>query len=266
MNATLGRERVASYLDDVARMLATLEPDDRAEVLAGLREHIEAALAARPRPSGQADVDRVLTELGPPDAVAAAALRDLGHPAPVVTGHGLPTLATPAPAAHAPVLERDWVPRVAAALLVIAVVLVVLVVVGAGGLLTARTVSVGPDGSVDVRSAVVDVSGLVGAGLGALVLSLPFWLGGAVLLLLSPRTGGRERVAGTLLVPACAVVLVAVPAVVATTAGAGPALAVAFVVALGAVVAGTVLTVRAVARGTRTGGAPASDRAAGGRR
>ncbi|HYN67227.1 MAG TPA: hypothetical protein VES93_10090 [Ornithinibacter sp.] len=37
--------RVQTYLDDLARMLSDVEPGERDEVLAGIREHLDATLA-----------------------------------------------------------------------------------------------------------------------------------------------------------------------------------------------------------------------------
>jgi HAAS domain-containing protein len=72
--------RISSYLDDLARMLADLDPGDRDEVLAGVREHLEATLAEHP--DDPAAVDAALLRLGPPERVAAEARAELA-PAPV---------------------------------------------------------------------------------------------------------------------------------------------------------------------------------------
>lgn len=49
-------ERIARYQDDLVRLLAALEPAERAEVLDGVREHIDAALAERPAAEGRSGV------------------------------------------------------------------------------------------------------------------------------------------------------------------------------------------------------------------
>ncbi|MHB1064877.1 MAG: HAAS signaling domain-containing protein [Georgenia sp.] len=67
---------IAAYLDDLARMLTGADPVLRAEVLGGVREHIDAALAGRTGGGTSEDVDAVLLELGPPERIAAAALGD----------------------------------------------------------------------------------------------------------------------------------------------------------------------------------------------
>ncbi|WP_277050706.1 HAAS signaling domain-containing protein [Ruania albidiflava] len=69
-------ERTARYQDDLARLLAALEPVQRAEVLDGVREHIDAALAEVGHTPTDADVDRILGELGSPGMVAEAALAE----------------------------------------------------------------------------------------------------------------------------------------------------------------------------------------------
>ena len=67
---------VRSYLDDLARMLSDLAPGDRDEVLAGVREHLDASL------EGADDEERATAEalhrLGPPQDVAAEARAALG--------------------------------------------------------------------------------------------------------------------------------------------------------------------------------------------
>jgi hypothetical protein len=63
--------RVATYLDDLARMLADLDPGERDDVLAGIREHLDTALAEHP--DDPHAVDAVLLRLGPPERVAAEA-------------------------------------------------------------------------------------------------------------------------------------------------------------------------------------------------
>lgn len=67
--------RVSAYLDDLARMLADLDPATRDDVLAGVREHLDATLAEHP--DDPAAVDAALLRLGPPEQVAAEARADL---------------------------------------------------------------------------------------------------------------------------------------------------------------------------------------------
>jgi hypothetical protein len=173
---TTPAERVAAYLDDVARMLLGAAPADRAEVLGGLREHIDAALADGPQPPGRPEVDRVLLELGPPEQVALAALEGAER----TPGVGAPWLT--AAAAPRPILTRPWVPAAGAALVALATVVLMPfalpVLVATGGL------------SVFVLPVVV-------------LLALP-WVAGAVLVTMSPLWSVAEKVAVWSLVPGAA--------------------------------------------------------------
>ncbi len=73
--------RISTYLDDLARMLADLPPDERDDVLAGVREHLDATLAEHPDDPGA--VDAALLRLGPPEQVAAEARAGQPPSAPV---------------------------------------------------------------------------------------------------------------------------------------------------------------------------------------
>jgi uncharacterized membrane protein len=68
---------VGSYLRDLELLLHGIEPGERAEVLAGVREHLDGSLAAG---ADDASVRAVLAELGPPQAIADEAYA--GRPAP----------------------------------------------------------------------------------------------------------------------------------------------------------------------------------------
>ncbi|SKC45591.1 HAAS signaling domain-containing protein [Krasilnikoviella flava] len=62
---------VEAYLDDLDRALTTADPRERAETLAAVREHAAESLARYGADDDSAR--RVLDELGPVDAIAAAA-------------------------------------------------------------------------------------------------------------------------------------------------------------------------------------------------
>ncbi|WP_159620163.1 HAAS signaling domain-containing protein [Ruania rhizosphaerae] len=79
-------QRLARYQDDLARLLAALEPAERAEVLDGVREHIEGALAEVPGEASEADVNRILADLGSPGQVAEAALAERPATGPYTPG------------------------------------------------------------------------------------------------------------------------------------------------------------------------------------
>lgn len=119
----------AAYLDDLARMLSDVEPGARDEVLAGVREHLEATLAEHP--DDPHALDAALLRLGPPERVAAAARADLG----------VAPAAAPSPPPHPAARRHPRRTRVAAtvslALLALPVLLalvarVVIEVVGSG--------------------------------------------------------------------------------------------------------------------------------------
>jgi HAAS domain-containing protein len=98
--------RIDRYLEALERAMAAAPPDERAEVVAGVREHIDAALADLTEPT-DADVDAVLHQLGDPVTIATTASgRD------------------PAPAAgvgDAGPLTRDWLPIVVVLLMAVGV-------------------------------------------------------------------------------------------------------------------------------------------------
>ncbi|MFF2727239.1 hypothetical protein ACFVS9_04940 [Streptomyces sp. NPDC058008] len=89
---------VADYLDAVGRESTALHPGARQELLADLREHIEAALAERP-----GDVHAILRETGDPRTIAATALQEFGT---------APAGSTPAPEPGRPRRPRSpaWLP------------------------------------------------------------------------------------------------------------------------------------------------------------
>lgn len=94
--STMSTETVSRYLEDVARMLGEVDPAYRAEVLAGVHDHLGAALG--PQPWREAEVLQALDRLGPPEEIAAAALEDGQRQGPKVR-----------PA----FMARTWVPPVA---------------------------------------------------------------------------------------------------------------------------------------------------------
>ena len=68
---------VGAYLNELDRLLAGIDPGERAEVLSGVREHLVGALAGRTAVTDE-DVRGVLAELGPPQAVADEAYAGRG--------------------------------------------------------------------------------------------------------------------------------------------------------------------------------------------
>ncbi|MFT3875083.1 MAG: hypothetical protein QM708_01435 [Propioniciclava sp.] len=106
------------YLDELAQLLAPAEPVDRIEIVAGIREHIEAQLADLPGPATDTDIATILRGLGSPDAVARQALPGdaVGFPSVIARGVLAPMVAVGS--GSAPVLRRRWVPVVVTVLLV----------------------------------------------------------------------------------------------------------------------------------------------------
>lgn len=101
---------VEAYLADLDRALASSDPRERAETLAAVREHAAESLALHG--ADDAGARRVLDELGPVDAIAAAST-----PAP-------PPAAAPAPAPRTPAADV-WLVVAAFASLAVFVVPVV---------------------------------------------------------------------------------------------------------------------------------------------
>ena len=123
---------VDRYLGDLARMLDHLDPAARADVLAGVREHVDASLADLDRQPTDADVRRVLDDLGPAEDVAAAAYEDVSatrpDPSPVAPSPVAPPAGRPE---QVPVLARGWVPLVVTLALTAVAGLVTVLLLGA---------------------------------------------------------------------------------------------------------------------------------------
>ncbi|MBB5788244.1 DUF1700 domain-containing protein [Jiangella mangrovi] len=102
--------RIDRYLGELDGALGALPETERADVVAGVREHIQAALADRGEVT-DADVDEVLRALGDPLTIAAEATGDdgvSGGPAVAAPGSGPRQL---------PLTSRDRTPGLVVALL-----------------------------------------------------------------------------------------------------------------------------------------------------
>ncbi len=183
--STISTETVSRYLDDVARMLADADPAYRAEVLAGVHDHLEAALG--PAPWRESEVRQVLDQLGPPEEIAAAALEESGQP------HG---------EAGPVFMARSWVPPVVVTIMAIALF---------GHLFMLSRFYVftpflpGSDGEAFV-SIPEPLSFLWSLPILLLVPPTPLVLLGALLVTISPLYRRVDRVAAWLVLPWCAVV------------------------------------------------------------
>ncbi|PFG40025.1 hypothetical protein ATJ97_2545 [Georgenia soli] len=192
--------RVNDYLDDVARMLASIDPVDRAEILAGLREHIDASLTEVERPVDDATVRQVLTELGPPDRVAASALSTLG---PVPRPIDRPTAPV---ALSRPPLTQPWVPVTVGLLTALTVGLYLLVLGVSVALLVTEQPATPPGaGSVDTPTPLLPASYDI---LWNMLAPLPLvgvpWLVSTILLASSALWSTWQKWAGALLAPVLA--------------------------------------------------------------
>ncbi|MFC8501962.1 hypothetical protein ACFUC1_06350 [Pedococcus sp. NPDC057267] len=182
-----------AYLRDLELLLHGIEPGERAEVLAGVREHLEAGAGAG---ATDAEVRAALAELGPPQAIADEAYA--GRPATVL-------VAAPAPAApRRPALSGTWVPAVVGVLLGLCVVWTLLT----SGLRPAYTGS-----SVNGGPEVVDAYALHPLEVLVLALLGGFWLllPCSVLVLASQLWRRGEKARLVVLTPAIGVVLGVLP-------------------------------------------------------
>ena len=105
---TAGRRlaEVERYIHELAIALSGLPADEREDVIAGIREHIDDALLGIAEPTS-ADVRRILDDLGDPLAIAAdAGATQIGR----VARPNVSPPDRPESASGARPLERDWVP------------------------------------------------------------------------------------------------------------------------------------------------------------
>ena len=182
---------VASYLQYLDQLLAGIHPGDRAEVMAGVREHLDTALPGSD-PVTDDDVRAALAELGPPHAVADEAYA--GRPP-----------ATPPPAPRVGPMSRVWVPVLVVILQVIALLFVLIII---GGMSAVVTTTV--NGATDPASAELTGSPLLGS-MAAIMSTLPLWATIALLVGLSPLWVGREKAAVAALVPGAALLMGILP-------------------------------------------------------
>lgn len=179
----MSTETVSQYLDDVARMLGGVEPGYRVEVLAGVHDHLEAALG--PAPWREQEVREVLDDLGPPEEIAAAALEG----------------QAPTSAERPSLLARPWVPPVAVTLVAIGTFVTLFFTIASGPIESAW---VGGQTFVSVPEPLSFVWRLPVV---ALAPPAPLALLGALLVTISPLYRGVDRVAAWLALPWCLALL-----------------------------------------------------------
>lgn len=191
MNAHTTHPLVESYLRDLEGLLQGIDAGERAEVLAGVREHLDGAL---PAGAGDDQVRSALAELGSPQAIADEAYASEPRP----------------PAGRGP-MSRPWVPLTVGILLGLALLGIVLAAGSLAAYSTSETVGMDAAGN-EITDEDLQFSGVGPAGaVMALMFTWIFWLPATVLAVASPLWTGRQKVALALLGPGSAAVLVGLP-------------------------------------------------------
>jgi uncharacterized membrane protein len=188
---------VASYLDELGRLLVGIDPAERAEVLEGVREHLDSTLEGTAHT--EADVRAALAELGPAQDVADEAYASRPGAGP--------------PAASVPFSSRAWLPAVVAGLEAAAVLVVVAAAGTSASVTTSTASSVSAAGGHTTSVTESHFDGSIGSGLLAFFAALPMWLAVVVMVGVSALWWGREKLALVAVVPACAVAFAALPQV-----------------------------------------------------
>ncbi len=186
---------VASYLQELTRLLVDLGPVERAEVVEGVSEHLNSALAGTALT--ESEVRTTLAEVGPAQAVAEEAYA--GRP------------PAPRPPARVPATSRSWLPIVAAAFEAVAVLVVLATAAGSPSVMTSSAGSVTATGVPITRVIASHFGGSIGSGIVAFFSALPFWLVVTVLVGLSTLWVGREKLALIAVMPVCAFAFAALP-------------------------------------------------------
>lgn len=249
MNTPVSHPLVETYLRDLDRLLHGVDPGERAEVLAGVHEHLEASL---PPDASDDAIRRTLSELGSPQSVA-----DEAHAGRAPTGGTV----GPGSAPRVGTMSRSWVPIVVGLLLGLALFLVVLVVSAGVGYVSSGTETTGADGQV-VRTTEIEFAGTPSALLSGLMLTWPLWLTATLLAALSPLWSSRQAWTLALLVPLTATTLSLLPLLGWNLTGAELGINVGAWVGLAlGLVGGGLLLARLVLAGARRAAAVAAGRA-----
>ena len=168
---------VARYLHDLDALLQGIDPVEKAEVVEGVREHIDTSLVGTDHTD--ADVRSALDEVGPATAVAEEAYNGR-----------LPPGAGPRP----PVTSRAWLPLVVAGFEALTLLTVTFIVAGAGVVSSGSVTETSANGHTTTTT-MVDSSfhasfGWVAA---AVIAASPFWLVVLVLVGISALWTTREK-------------------------------------------------------------------------
>jgi len=185
---------VADYLARLDLLLGGIDPAERQDVLAGVSEHLEAALAATD--GSEAATRGVLAELGSPEAVAEEAYA--GRP--------------PAATFRAPtsVLDRAWLPIVVVVLQTIALVVLIGFVAGSASVVETGSATTDSAGHTTYQTTQT-WNGSVGPALAGLLITFWLWLPAWLLVGLTGLWTSREKVAQIALLPVAALALGGLP-------------------------------------------------------
>lgn len=237
MSDVLDHPLVRHYLTEVEVSLSELAPDERAETIAGIREHLTDAL---PPGSTEAELRTELDRLGMPAPLAGAAA------------------AAPALARSAP-MSMKWVPAVVGALLAVAFALTVLGLMGTIGVISASsgttcTSVVGKQQVTKCEQTQVTYSLSPEALLSPLftwaAIALPM-LAVVILVLISPLWARADKLLMTLTLPIVPVVVTVVPVLLLDLVGHRLAALSQGWVASGTLLIAALLLWRSVSRGLR---------------
>jgi len=200
MTSAVTHPLVSAYLHDLELLLHGVDPGERAEVLAGVHEHLDASLA--PGVSDD-EVRRSLAELGSPQSVADEAYA--GRPAPAASS---PPLERTRPS----LLSRGWVPVIVGLGLGLALLFILFISVAGSGYGTSSTDSTDSAGNVIQGPVEIQYDGAFpGATLIAMMVTSWVWFPPLFLCLASPLWTAREKAVTALALPVAAVALTALP-------------------------------------------------------
>lgn len=231
---------IEGYLEDLARRLEGLPPEDRMEVLDGVREHIDSALTELPDPA-EAKIQAVLAELGPPAAVAREAFA--GRPGEFGAAAGGGTEGS-RPLTQ-PLASRGWVPVLVAVLQGLGILFAVVVIPASLAFVTTTADS---SGVAESRYDGVAIGAMLSGGM----VVLPFWIVLALLVGNSGLWSSREKVVHLLLLPVALLLVGVLPEIGYAVVGEVTAVFVAAWVAMAvAVFGGGWLVVRLTRAGRR---------------
>ena len=174
---------VARYLDDLDALLQGIEPVERAEVVEGVREHIEASLDGTDR--SDANVIAVLNEIGPATVVAEEAY----------TGRSS-TRWPPAPQRRPPVTSRKWLPATVAGFEAV-LLLVAMLMITSTGVVGPSSSTITTAGGRTITTTVVhlDLGKYILYAVTGLIPTFPFWLVMFVLVTATALWTAREKTA-----------------------------------------------------------------------